>query len=146
MSQKEREEFIGIAVAEGLDIETARRLMRYSTTLQRLAEAGCNGDDWRDERGPRHLVRKGNPAGQVTLCGEQLMTPEHVTAKIRTTFRVSSTTCSGCRSVRLEGIARRAVPVGFGVLTQGDPRGAVLKITVPSGRTNDWGREGICVP
>lgn len=28
----------------------------------------------------------------------------------------------------------------------GDPRGAVLKLKVPSGRTNDWGREGVCVP
>lgn len=28
----------------------------------------------------------------------------------------------------------------------GDPRGATLKIQVPSGFTNDWGKEGICVP
>lgn len=29
---------------------------------------------------------------------------------------------------------------------QGDPRGNTLKIQVPDGFTNDWGREGICVP
>lgn len=29
---------------------------------------------------------------------------------------------------------------------QGDPRGATVKLRVPSGKTNDWGREGICVP
>lgn len=29
---------------------------------------------------------------------------------------------------------------------QGDPRGNTLKIIVPDGYTNDWGREGICVP
>ena len=29
---------------------------------------------------------------------------------------------------------------------QGDPRGNTLKIMVPGGYTNDWGREGICVP
>ena len=29
---------------------------------------------------------------------------------------------------------------------QFDPRGAVLKLRVPSGRTNDWGQTGICVP
>lgn len=28
----------------------------------------------------------------------------------------------------------------------GDPRGATVKIQVPSGRTNDWGGTGICVP
>lgn len=29
---------------------------------------------------------------------------------------------------------------------QNDPRGATIKIQVPDGYTNDWGREGICVP
>ena len=28
----------------------------------------------------------------------------------------------------------------------GDPRGCVVKIQVPDGYTNDWGREGICIP
>ena len=29
---------------------------------------------------------------------------------------------------------------------QNDPRGCTVKLRVPSGRTNDWGQEGICVP
>jgi hypothetical protein len=29
---------------------------------------------------------------------------------------------------------------------QGDPRGCCVKVVVPDGYTNDWGREGICVP
>ena len=29
---------------------------------------------------------------------------------------------------------------------QGDPRGATVKLKVPSGATNDWRRQGICVP
>jgi hypothetical protein len=28
----------------------------------------------------------------------------------------------------------------------GDPRGCTVKIAVPDGYTNDWGKEGICVP
>lgn len=28
----------------------------------------------------------------------------------------------------------------------GDPRGATVKLQVPSGRKNDWGQVGICVP
>ncbi len=28
----------------------------------------------------------------------------------------------------------------------GDPRGATIKVKVPDGYTDDWGREGICVP
>lgn len=37
-------------------------------------------------------------------------------------------------------------PFGFKADFQGDPRGATVKIRVPSGYTNDWGRTGICVP
>lgn len=40
----------------------------------------------------------------------------------------------------------RSLPVDFGAVHNRDPRGAVLKLKVPSGRTNDWGQEGICVP
>jgi hypothetical protein len=28
----------------------------------------------------------------------------------------------------------------------GDPRGCTVRLRVPSGRTNDWARTGICVP
>ncbi len=28
----------------------------------------------------------------------------------------------------------------------GDPRGCVVKLQVPDSYTNDWGKEGICVP
>ena len=33
-----------------------------------------------------------------------------------------------------------------GPLVHGDPRGACVKLRVPSGKTNDGGNEGICVP
>jgi hypothetical protein len=36
--------------------------------------------------------------------------------------------------------------IGVSAVFQGDPRGNTLKISVPDGYTNDWGREGICVP
>lgn len=35
---------------------------------------------------------------------------------------------------------------GCKALFSGDPRGCTVKLQVPSGRTNDWGAEGICVP
>ena len=41
---KERDTFIQLATREGLDLNTITKLLRYSTTLQRLAEAQCNGD------------------------------------------------------------------------------------------------------
>jgi hypothetical protein len=39
-----------------------------------------------------------------------------------------------------------AQAIGGKIITQGDPRGCVLKIVFPDGYTNDFGREGICVP
>lgn len=41
---RERDEFIKQASQEGLDLDACRKLLRYATTLQRLAEAQCNGD------------------------------------------------------------------------------------------------------
>lgn len=42
--QRERDEFISRATREGLSLDVCRKLLRYATTLQRLAEAQCNGD------------------------------------------------------------------------------------------------------
>jgi hypothetical protein len=48
---------------------------------------------------------------------------------------------------RLEARAAEvAAEIGGQVITGGDPRGCVLKIVFPDGYTNDWGKEGICVP
>ncbi len=35
---------------------------------------------------------------------------------------------------------------GLSPIFSGDPRGATVKLKVPSGRTNDWGAIGICIP
>lgn len=36
--------------------------------------------------------------------------------------------------------------IGCGVVFQGDPRGATAKLVLPDGFTNDWGKEGYCLP
>lgn len=36
--------------------------------------------------------------------------------------------------------------IGCLAVFSGDPRGCTVKLKVPSGKTNDWGKEGICVP
>ena len=41
---KERDQFVINANKEGLDLATIHKLLRYATTLQRLAVAQCNGD------------------------------------------------------------------------------------------------------
>jgi hypothetical protein len=83
----------------------AARLMRYGSTLGRLAEEQCNGyQDWKGNWDEKATARA--EARVEKLCAE-----------------------FGCKA-------------DF----QGDPRGNTLKIIVPDGFTNDWGRTGICVP
>jgi len=41
---------------------------------------------------------------------------------------------------------RAALAVGAEAVLSGDPRGCVFKLKFPDGATNDWGREGWCVP
>lgn len=44
-------------------------------------------------------------------------------------------------------IGHRLAPFGIDTHHQGDPRGAVVKLRLPSGRHNDFGGEGLyCVP
>lgn len=51
------------------------------------------------------------------------------------------------KQARIEAKAQAvAVAIGGKAIFQGDPRGCVLKVIFPDGYTNDWGREGICVP
>lgn len=46
-----------------------------------------------------------------------------------------------------ERITTLAKSIGCtGLVFSGDPRGATVKLVVPSGYTNDWGNEGVCVP
>ena len=80
------------------------RLLRFGTTLNRLAVKQCN-EPWteRDERKRDHIKA-------------------HLLA------------CVGI----WEGVT--------GFVFSNDPRGACLKVKVADGFTNDWGREGICVP
>lgn len=37
-------------------------------------------------------------------------------------------------------------PYGVTPIFSGDPRGACVKLQLPSGRTDDWGQTGLCVP
>lgn len=47
---------------------------------------------------------------------------------------------------RVEALAE-SLGEGWGVILQGDPRGACVKLTMPSGYCDDWpGNTGFCVP
>lgn len=156
--QRERDEFLLIAQQEGLSYDVATKLLRYAQTLHRLAVAQCNGD-WPADNGER----------KVEFC------PECESGFVRSSFKKSSfktvdnkpiRICPDCRTQELVQVSLGAMEhvkkdnglhamntslkdcdcMKFKPLFGGDPRGCVLKIQVPSGRTNDWGKEGICVP
>jgi hypothetical protein len=123
--QREREEFVALMTQEGVPLGVIRGLMRAGTTLHRLAEAACNGD-WPADNGERKVE-------ECPKC-QGLWVPS----------TIKSNGCPDCRAEAV--VSALCAPHGLTPIFNGDPRGAVLKVKVPSGRTNDGGREGICVP
>ncbi len=159
-TQKEREEFVSLIAHHAGEFvqyiapnnrplpycsvfQFAQRLMRYGATLGRIAENQCNGYD-----------RTGRGDYDEKWAAADERKEERIQKKV-------TVLCAafGCTPV-----------------FQGDPRGATLKIRTPNCRcghsgiihdaatsehgarcrmcecrhfepfTNDWGREGICVP
>lgn len=127
--QSEREEFLVLMSQEGISLSIARKLLRLSATLTRLAEAQCNGD-WPANNGEKETK-------ECEDCGLYW----HPSAFKR---YFGETLCVNCRNEKR--LAAIVEPLGITPIFNGDPRGCVVKLKVPSGKTNDWGREGICVP
>jgi len=152
--QRDRDEFVAIMATEGVGPDVAAKLMRAATTLHRLAERECNGDDWNmgwpvglvacPKAPARSFNRNGIYIGEpiaawCPVCeGPKLADGRYEHAKV---------TASSVKDAQVEARVRKLCkPLGLEPVFSGDPRGAVLKLKVPSGRTNDWGSSGICVP
>lgn len=115
MNRKDRERTILQLGFRGIRYDEARRLLRYGTTLNRLAEAQCNGD-WPADNGDRKV----EPCSQC----EGLWAPSVLLKGKR---------CPDCRTQQAAGayvytlspaLGAKATPV-----FQGDPRGCVFGIT-----------------
>ena len=154
--QREREEFIAVMVKEGVPLAVTRQVLRYSATLQRLAEAQCNGD-YPADNGERKVV----PCSRCeSLWVRSSMVRDHTAPRRPMVFnggerrRPNEAYGAGdyyvpliCKDCRTSDFVTRALaPYGITPVFQGDPRGCVVKLKVPSGYTNDMGREGVCVP
>jgi hypothetical protein len=103
MPTNEKLEFVfAMARHSTLNLNTCKRIMRFATTHQRLAETACNRELTERE------IRKQESVMMdiIALCAD---------ADVKPDFSV-------------------------------DQRGCTVKLQVPDGYTNDWGREGICVP
>lgn len=155
--QKEREEFLVSMQKEGVPLDVARLVLRDASTIQRLAEVACS-----DEAADRDRVRcPGDRKGDAESClcrdgGYAPDQPTHCPAGTclatepcvhPATFVHGKVPRYMIRDEQAQvRIAKRLAPFNVVPDFQGDPRGACVKLKVPSGRTDDWGRVGLCVP
>lgn len=148
--QRDRDEFLHIIQEEGLAYSTATKLLRYSQTLHRLATAECNGDyPYNGDRDNYLHGTSEDPNGRKWQEKRYANCPNCESNINKSEFRWSALGRQGgkiCVECRTRELVQAALPDGFKPVFSGDPRGCVLKIQVPSGKTNDWGREGLCVP
>jgi hypothetical protein len=145
MRQKEREEFISIMSQEGVRLDVARAFLRAGASLHRIAELECSSEAADRDRvrcpGKPRTPRQPEPAG--CLCRDYgSYDPDATTGgKSSPHGTVPRIAVRGAQiEARLQKIAKAN---GLGVITGGDPRGAVLIVTLPSGRSNDWGGRGV---
>ena len=139
----ERENFLLTMHAEGMAADVARLILRHAQTIQRCAELECSS-----EAADKDRVACPGGTGGACLCEHwsgcgcpdiDNPTSHHkVTRVARTSARSEARITALCAA---SSNGRVFVPV-----FHGDPRGACVKLQVPSGTTDDWGREGICVP
>ena len=134
--QSDRDEFLSLMGAEGVPASVARKLLTAASTLLKLAELECSS-----EAADRDQVRcpaKFHPRRELLcLCqGYGSYAQDHGT--VPRYMVQEAKTRRGVEAL----CAQHSLKPRFG----GDPRGAVLVIEVPSGKSNCWGDPGICVP
>lgn len=133
---KEREEFLVTVVQEGLPVSVARQILAKANTLQRIAELSCSSEAADRDRVPCPAVKSGKM--DDCLCS---MIPE-ADSEHETVPRIDRQEARIKRQLERLMVGREGFKLNF----QGDPRGAVVKLAVPSGKYDDLGREGLCVP
>lgn len=119
---------------------TLSALLRLSNQLDKLAVAQCNGD-WPADNGERAI--ESCPECESGFVASSFRRVPYLSEGNggRVYYKRMCPDCYAQHRVRKLCEPLAIVPI-FG----GDPRGCVLKLKVPSGKTNDWGHEGICVP
>ena len=131
---EQREDFIARMQREwptdGRIPNMCRKLLRLAPKYQRLQVARCNGD-YPADNGERDTRVCENPS-----CG---------CAWAHDSFQPDGD-CPDCHQEKLIEKACETFPGQVTPVFQGDPRGCTIKLRVPSGNTDDLGREGICVP
>lgn len=127
---KERDQFIATMTAEGMGITAIRSILADAHKLQRYAELACNSEAADRDR----IACPGVKLEARCLCDKFNGEHESIPRYALWEFRAEGRIIAACKKANVTPIFN------------GDPRGAVVKLRVPSGKTDDWGREGICVP
>jgi hypothetical protein len=131
--RKEREQFIDRMSREGLPYTATLALLRCATTIQRCAELACSSEEADRDRIPCPAdtfdlrARPRKPSGPCLCDGQN---GAHVSIP-----RITLT------DYRTEQRARAAVPEGWMVVTEGDPRGYTLRVIPPSYAERNAGRD-----
>lgn len=131
--RRERDEFFMVCGHEGIPRYDAEKLLRYATTLQRLAEAQCNGD-YPADNGERKVV-------PCPLC-ESNWVPSYIQGgrgaklalahiessqgMIASANKPEAKACPDCRTTALAADCIKDTT--WKIVTNGDPRGAVLSL------------------
>lgn len=123
--QRERDQFVAQATADGLDLPTIDRLLRHASTLQRLAVAQCNGD-YPCDNGERKVIF-------CPRCGSGF---------VRSAFRTANDGSRVCVDCRTQELVTAVLPAGVSAVFGGDPRGAVLVLATPAHPYDESGRNG----
>ncbi len=119
---RERDEFIARMSTEGLRLDVARKLLSGSTTLNRIAELSCSSEAADRDRVPCPGAKSGAKDADC-LCdygssGDPTMHEDVPRIDVQ--------------EMRLVRRLRAAMPDGWKLTTQGDPRGYVLRVIPPS--------------
>ena len=132
---KQREQFIATVSAEGLPLSVILTILAKATTLQKIAELSCSSAS--ADRDRVKCPQSTNPAKEC-LCST-------IIEKGQFHESVPRIDVQEARIKRqLESLMSKRE--GFKLHFQNDPRGAVVKLAVPSGKYDDMGKEGLCVP
>ena len=140
--QRDRDEFISRMAHEGLSLDSILTLLRCATTMQRLAELACSSETADCDRVPCPTARNGGPC----LCDE----PDQHDKTLPKGWLPGVPRIS-VKNWNAEQRARAAIPDGWRILTQGDPRGAVLRVVPPGYVERNAGKDihnqdGVYVP
>ena len=127
VSTKEREKFV-----RAMTEEVAKTLAAQGRLFD---EGGTHR--FEVEALARRILRWGRTHGRLAeeACNREL-TEREQTMDARSEVRISA----ACAELS------KLASASFVAVFSGDPRGHTVKIRVPSGRTDDWGSVGLCVP